>query len=73
MSHSIVISFEVPDELVNVPLSNERYDKENEFISKIMEHVKERIHIPSLIMQGERGISIIFDETKIGAIKLILN
>ena len=73
MSHSIVISFEVPDELVDAPLSNERYDKEKEFTSKILEQIKERIHIPSIVMQGDRGLSIYFHETKIGVIKLVIN
>ena len=45
MSYSVVISFEIPNDLVFSNLSNERYDKEKEFINPIMEQAGEKMHV----------------------------
>ena len=66
----VVITFEVPDCLSTGELSNERYDKEKKFMCSILDQIKTKIHIPSLIMQGENGIRIGYNNEVLGKIVL---
>ena len=66
----VVISFELPDDIVNAGLSNARYDAEKAFMKSIIKQVETKMHVPSLIVQGDRGITLTHEGAKIGTIKI---
>ena len=66
----VVISFELPDGIVNAGLSNARYDAEKAFMKSIIKQVETKMHVPSLMVQGDRGITLTHEGAKIGTIKI---